>query len=81
MATSYPGVRRSWPGNDDNADGAGGILVVVKFLDAVGITGKAEDNDNTAVAELTGVGASVPNGPGRPGFSEAGPGLLKFSRI
>jgi len=26
-------------------------------------------------------GDSVPNGPGRPGFSEAGPGLLKFSRI
>jgi len=24
---------------------------------------------------------SVPNGPGRPGFSEAGPGLLKFFRI
>jgi len=25
--------------------------------------------------------ASVPNGPGRPGFGKAGPGLSKFSRI
>jgi len=27
------------------------------------------------------VAISVPNGPGRPGFGKAGPGLSKFSRI
>jgi len=58
MAASCPGVRRGCLGNDDNVDGAGGILVVVKFADAVGMIGEAEDNDNTAVAELTGGGVS-----------------------
>jgi len=44
------------PENDDNVDGAGEIFVVVKFADAVGIIGEAEDNYNMAVAELAGVG-------------------------
>ena len=39
-------------------DGAGGILVVVKFANAVGIIGEAQDNDNTTVAELTGGGVN-----------------------
>jgi len=58
MGVSCPGVRRDWPGNDDNVDGAGEILVVVKFADAMGIIGEAEGNDNTAVAELTGGGVN-----------------------
>ena len=45
MGVSCPGVRRDWPGNDDNVDGAGEILVVVKFADAMGIIGGAEGND------------------------------------
>jgi len=58
MTASCPGVRRGCLGNDDNVDGAGGILVVVKFADAVEMIGEAEDNDNTAVAELTGGGVN-----------------------
>jgi len=57
MAASCPSVRRGWPGNDDNVDGAGEILVVVKFVGSVGIIGEAEDN-NTAVAERTGGGVN-----------------------
>ena len=46
-------------GNDDNVEGAGEPLVMVKFDDAVGIITEAEDNDDsTAVAELTGGGVS-----------------------
>ena len=37
-------------------DGAGGILVVVKFADAVGTIGEAEDN--TTVVELSGGGVN-----------------------
>jgi len=58
MAASCPGVSRSCLGNDDHVDGAGEILVVVKFVDAVGMIGEAEDNDNTAVAELNGGGVN-----------------------
>jgi len=58
MPASCPGVRRDRLENDDNVDGAGEILVVVKFADAVGIIGEAKANDNTAVAELTGGGVN-----------------------
>ena len=57
MAASCPGVRRDPLGNDDNVDGAGVPLVVVKFDDEVGIITEAEE-DNTAVAELTGGGVN-----------------------
>ena len=53
MAASCPGVRRDWLGNDDSVDGAGELLVVVRFDDVVGIIRVAEEDDNTIVAELT----------------------------
>ena len=60
IAASCPGVRREPFGNDDNVDGAGVPLVVVKFDDEVGIIREAEEDndDNTAVAELTGGGVN-----------------------
>jgi len=61
MAASCPGVRRDRLENDDNVDGAGEFLVVVKFADAVGMMGEAEDNDNRAVVELAGGGSTTGN--------------------
>ena len=59
MAASCPGVRRDPLGNDDNVDGAGVHLAVVKFDDGVEIITEAEDSDDkTAVAELTGGGVN-----------------------
>ena len=55
MAAICPGVRRGCLGSD-NVDGAGGILVVVKFADAIGIIGEAEDN--TTLEELAGGGVN-----------------------
>ena len=57
LAASCPGVRLDPFGNDDNVDGAGVPLGVVKFDDGVGIITEAEE-DNTAVAELTGGGVN-----------------------
>lgn len=60
MAASCPNIKRNPFGIDDNVDGAGVPLVVVRFDDAVGIIGEAEEDndDNTAVAELTGGGVN-----------------------
>ena len=59
LAASCPGVRLDPLGNDDNVDGAGVPLAVVKFDYGVGIITEAEDSDDkTAVAELTGGGVN-----------------------
>ena len=60
MATSCPGVKRDPFGNDDNVDEASEPLVVVILDDAVGIITEAEEgnDDNMAVAELTGGGVN-----------------------
>ena len=59
MAVSCPGVRRDPLGSDDNVDGAGVPLVVVKFGDEVGIITEAEDNDdNMAIAGFTSGGVN-----------------------
>ena len=60
MAASCPGVKRDPFGNNDSVDGAGVPLVMVKFDYAVEIIMEAEEDndDNAAVAELTGGGAN-----------------------
>jgi len=62
------------------AAGNGHEGVVRMLLEQEGIAPNTPDNGGRTPL-LWAARNSVPNGPGRPGFGKAGPGLSKFSRI